>query len=121
MSAHTNNQKLLNFVKKYTDLCKPKEVHWCDGSQEEADKLFQMMVDKKMAIRLNQQKRSRCSLFRSDKRDAARVESRTFICSEREEDAGPTNHWKAPAEMKGIDHRLFDGCMEGRTMYVIPF
>ena len=63
----------------------PKEVHWCDGSQEEADKLFQMMVDKKMAIRLNQEKRPGCYLFRSDKRDVARVESKTFICSEREE------------------------------------
>ena len=108
-------------MKKYIDLFKPKDFDWCNCSQEEADKLFKMMVDKKMVIQLNQQKRSRCSLFRSDKRDAVRVESRTFICSEREEDAVPTNHWKAPAEMKGIDHRLFDGCMEGRTMYVIPF
>ncbi|KAK8867235.1 Protein kinase C-like 1 [Tritrichomonas musculus] len=121
MTAHTNNQKLLNFVKKYTDLCKPKDVHWCDGSQEEADKLFKMMVDKKMAIQLNQQKRPGCYLFRSDKRDVARVESRTFICSEKEEDAGPTNNWKAPAEMRSILEKLLDGSMEGRTMYIIPF
>ncbi|OHT04286.1 Phosphoenolpyruvate carboxykinase [GTP] [Tritrichomonas foetus] len=117
----TTNKKLLAFVEQYTQLCKPKTVYWCNGSQEEADRLFQEMVDKKMAIRLNQEKRPGCYLYRSDKRDVARVESRTFICSEKEEDAGPTNHWMAPAEMKKKMHALYDGCMEGRTMYVIPF
>ena len=99
-ALHTKNQNLLNFVKKYTDLCKPKEVHWWDGSQKEADELFKMMVDKKMAIQLNQEKRPGCYLFRSDKRDVARVESKTFICSEKEEDAGPTNNWKCEQFLK---------------------
>ncbi|OHT12769.1 Phosphoenolpyruvate carboxykinase [GTP] [Tritrichomonas foetus] len=122
MSApQTNNTKLLTFVEEYTKLCKPKNVYWCNGSQEEADRLFQEMVDKGMAIRLNQEKRPGCYLFRSDKRDVARVESRTFICSEREEDAGPTNHWMDPNEMRSKLHALYDGCMVGRTMYVIPF
>ena len=120
-AAHTNNKKVIEFVDKYVALCKPKDVMWITGTQEEADKLFQQMVDKKMAIRLNQEKRPGCYLYRSDPRDVARVESRTFICSEKEEDAGPTNHWMAPAECKAKLHALYDGCMEGRTMYVIPF
>ena len=119
--APTKNTKLLTFVEEYAKLCKPKQVYWCNGSQEENDRLFQEMVDKKTAIRLNQELRPGCYLFRSDPRDVARVESRTFICSEREEDAGPTNHWCDPNEMRKTLHGLLDGSMEGRTMYVIPF
>jgi phosphoenolpyruvate carboxykinase (GTP) len=118
---NAKNPKLLAFVNEYVALCKPANVRWCTGSQEEADELFQLMVDKGMAIRLNQDKRPGCYLFRSDTRDVARVESRTFICSEKKEDAGPTNNWESPDVMKSKIRVLYDGCMEGRTMYIIPF
>ncbi len=121
MSAPTQNAKVLEFVDKFVKLCKPTSVQWCDGSETEAKKLFSNMCETGMAIELNQEKRPGCYLFRSDPRDVARVESRTFICSEKEEDAGPTNHWMAPSEMQEKLSKLYDGCMEGRVMYVIPF
>jgi phosphoenolpyruvate carboxykinase (GTP) len=119
--ANAINPKLLAFVNDYVTLCKPASVQWCNGSQEEADELFNLMVEKGMAIRLNQEKRPGCYLYRSDPRDVARVESRTFICSTKKENAGPTNNWETPDIMKAKLHTLYDGCMEGRTMYVIPF
>ena len=94
---------------------------WCTGTDEEAKQLFDMMVESKMAIRLNQEKRPGCYLYRSDPRDVARVEKRTFICSKNKEDAGPTNNWIDPVELKATMKGLYKGCMHGRTMYIIPF
>jgi phosphoenolpyruvate carboxykinase (GTP) len=118
---NANNPKLLAFVDDYIKLCQPAKVRWCTGSEEEATELFAEMVDKGMAIRLNERIRPGCYLFRSDRRDVARVESRTIICSVKESDAGPTNRWVAPDEMKAKLRELYAGCMEGRTMYIIPF
>lgn len=117
----TNNKKLLNWVSEWSDLCQPDKIHWCDGSKEENDRLFDLMVKSGMAIRLNASKRPECYYFQSDPSDVARVENRTFICSEKKEDAGPTNNWVDPAEMKKKLTDAFRGSMKGRTMYIIPF
>lgn len=113
--------KLLAWIDEVATLCEPDEIYWCDGSQEENDRLLRECVDKGMAIELNQAKRPGCYLFRSDPSDVARVEGRTFIASKREDDAGPTNNWIAPDELRATMTALYRGCMHGRTMYIIPF
>jgi len=117
----TKNKKLLAWVKEVETLCEPDKVYWCDGSKEEWDRLLNEAVASGSATALNPEKRPGCYLFRSDPSDVARVENRTFISSRKEEDAGPTNNWIDPVELKKTMTALYKGCMHGRTLYVIPF
>jgi len=117
----TKNKKLGRWVDEMTTLCQPDNVVWCDGSKDEWSKMWDILVKGGTAKKLDEKKRPNSYYIRSVPADVARVEDRTYICSEKEEDAGPTNNWCAPKEMRGTLNNLFSGCMKGRTMYVIPF
>jgi phosphoenolpyruvate carboxykinase (GTP) len=119
--APTKNKKLLSWVQEVAELTTPDRIYWCDGSDAEWDRLTQELVASGTLTPLNSQRRPNSFLARSNPSDVARVEDRTFICSIKEEDAGPTNNWMEPSEMKTILRKTFNGCMSGRTMYIVPF
>lgn len=121
VGAPTNHARLLEWIEGLVQLCEPDSIHWCDGSDREWHDLCELMVERGTLIRLNPDKHPNSFLARSVQSDVARVEERTFICSRREVDAGPTNHWHEPNSMRTLLKEKFRGCMRGRTMYIVPF
>jgi len=117
----TSHVKLLTWVEKARKLCEPDQVYWCTGSKEEGDTLCNKMVENGTFIRLNPKYRPGSFLARTDPRDLNKFDERTFICSNNKEDAGPTNNWMEPNEMKSKLEKLFHGSMQGRTMFIVPF
>ena len=117
----STNRALLAWVGNWARICRPEQVVWCDGSGSEYEQLCEVLVRAGTFVPLCPDRRQRSFWAKSDRRDVARVEDRTFICSELEGDAGPTNNWADPAEMKTTLRRLFRGSMKGRTMYVVPY
>ncbi len=115
------NRKIDDWINEFADLCEPNDIHYCDGSLEEYQRLCQLMVKQGTMIPLNPNLRPNSFLCRSDPSDVARVEQCTYICSEKEKDAGPTNHWRDPQEMKAYLKKIFKGSMRGRTLYAVPF
>src|SRR5207249_9464321 len=120
-TCNTANQTLLSWVEEVARLCQPDRIFWCDGSEQENQMLCDLMVQSGTLTKLNEKLRPGCYLARSHPSDVARVEDRTFICANARDDAGSTNNWADPVEMKRIQLGLFNGSMKGRTMYVIPF
>jgi phosphoenolpyruvate carboxykinase (GTP) len=117
----TDHSRLIKWVNEWKEVCQPDSLYWCDGTPEEHKALLNQVAEEGLGIRLNEKKRPGCHLFRSDPSDVARIENRTYIASQKQEDAGPTNNWIDPTALKTTMRGLYRGCMRGRTMYVIPF